>query len=204
MGHLLGREHDSTLLEWKLLACLNGASPDCIVVVVLESALSVCISTTACACKTVNTNSHACSCRAWRRGRATPDSLPDCQPCPEDHVPHHPYATAEPWHHCDETWDPQQLSTSSRPLDETDNSLPHPARCAGVFLWPNSFNTTKNSPTTKHSTNQARQPSKNNVIAPRNLSNTSKLSNKTLNMTTNTKTPSGDTTCKLTTVGPKV
>ena len=48
------------------------------------------------------------------------------QPCPEDHVLHHPGATAEPWHHCDETWDPQQLSISSRPLAETEN--PNPCR----------------------------------------------------------------------------
>ena len=59
----------------------------------LECALCVCMSTTACACKTVNTSYYSSSCKAWRRGPAQRQILTQPQPCPEDHEPGHPDAT---------------------------------------------------------------------------------------------------------------
>ena len=39
LGRLLGGDHDSTpRVEWRLLACENGASPDCVIVVVVWDA----------------------------------------------------------------------------------------------------------------------------------------------------------------------
>ena len=132
------------------------------------------------------------SLETW--ARTTPNSLPNPNPVQGFHEPHHPNATAEPWRHCDETWNPQP-SISSKPLDETEKSPPcHILQevCWGFSEKPNSFKTPKNSPTTKYpsTTNQARQPSMSNRTTPWHLLNTSKLSRR--------KTPSRKPTSKLT------
>ena len=96
-----------------------------IVIVVWERASCVCISTTVSACTTVKTNYYPLSCRALRRGPAQPQiPHPTPNPVQRSHEPQHPDATAEPWHHRDDTWDPQP-SIFSRNQDETDNSHSH-------------------------------------------------------------------------------
>ena len=76
----------------------GNARVETCVVVVLESALCVCISTTACACKTVNTNSDHIDAEPGDVGPRHPKFPTQPQACPEDHVPHHPDANAESWH----------------------------------------------------------------------------------------------------------
>ena len=88
-------------------------------------------------------------------------------PCPEDHVPHHPDATAKPWHQCDETRDLQQLSVSSGPLAETEN--PRPCHVLELLcLVELFFNASKNFPTTGNSrtTHQARHLSTTKLLIP--------------------------------------
>ena len=161
------------------------------------------ISTTACVCKTVNTNSYHSSCRTLRTWpRATPNSLPNSNPVLRTMSL---ITLMQPQDLGTIVTKPGTLNPQSLPdlWDETEN--PHPCQIlqgvlgfscvAELALTP-----PKSPPTTKHpsTTNQARQLSTNHVNAPRNFPNTSKFSNKTLNMTPSRKTSSGDPTSKFT------
>ena len=127
----------------------------------------------------MNTNYYPSSCRAWRRGPAQPQ-IPFPTP--------HPVLRTMSLITLMQTRNLGTIVTRPRTpalnLFQTlgrDLRITNPAKtckvCRGFLVWPNSSNAPKNSPSTKHPStiNQARQ------LSTRNLTNTSKFSNKTVN-----------------------